>query len=1525
MSTDNIVPPGSLQPTSIAFVDSNVAQADDLLQSLQTDKVFLLNDRSSGLKQITQTLAAYTDLESVHIFSHGSQGALQLGNSIFSQTNLNDYKAELERWQSAFSQDGDLLFYGCNLAAADGFDFVQQIGQLTQADVAASNDITGHTSLDGDWDLEITTGSIEAAIAVDQATQVAYRGQLDLILGTAGNDGLLEGTAGDDTLNGLGGIDLLQGNGGADLFILGDDTGGFYDQDFFNDYADILDFTIGEDTIQLSGVANDYTFQSVGSNTWIYKGDSGNAELVADIFNTDGADITSSIDFVEDSTPTPPNPPTPTPGNTIVGTTGNDGLLEGTAGDDTLNGLGGIDLLQGNGGADVFILGDETGGFYDQGFFNDYADILDFTVGEDTIRLSGVADDYTFQVVGSNTWIYRGDAGDAELVADVFNTNGADITSSIDFLGDTPPTPNPGEFSLEFSTVTVDEGAASIDLTVNRLGSTEGVASVDYETSSQTAVALEDFIPIVGTLTFGDGQESMTIRIPIINDGAVEVDETFAVQLSNPTNGATLGTQRTVIAIEDNDQVVEAGTLTFTGPMAMVSESTGLASIKVVRVGGSTGTVTVDYTTANDGANAGEDYTATSGTLTFEEGVTEQFITVPILNDTTTENREVFLLYLDNPVGGAVIGTESIMVAINDDDVAPPPPPADPEYRYVRFVANSEVNGNPWTSLAELNLLDGNDNLISQANWTLESVNSEELVVSNRPATNAFDGNPNTFWHTEWAPPGNDNDPRHPHEIVIDLEAEYDISGFSYLPRQDASPNGQVADYAFYVSNNGIDWGSPVAVGLLQNIKSEQIIRFEDFNPGNLIPGLVGHWKLNETVASSPVVDSSGISSNGTANNFTGINGPYNAAPIFDGDNPRSWDFDGADDYISIASDPDLDLSDGAFTQSVWINSDSTDNGYHGIIGKQNPGSSVNRYPGIWVYDQNKIHAGFGDGTNWNNFTTGNVLKPNAWNHVVTSFDGTTYKAIVNGEEVFSTDAFAGRKPLALDSFDIGRVDNYFDGQIDDVRIYDRGLSDSEIQSLYQVQPDAAQVGSWGEVIEFPNIPVSAATLPNGKIVTWSSWDRFQFSPSRFARSYTSVFDTNTQQVDEFLVTNTNHDMFCPGTVMLPDGRVLVNGGGGVVQSTSVYDFRTNTWSLVDSMEARRWYNVSVTMGDGSVFTLGGNRADGRKGPGELWSEDTGWRTLTGAPIDPISSAGGRADEHPQMFLAPNGNVFIAGPSTTMYWYDVTGNGSYTEAGLRGDDTYSQNGLTVMYDQGKLLRAGGQSQYSGGIVTDVAYDIDINNDNQVTVDKQDPMNYKRSYATGVVMADGQVFVVGGSEKAVAFSDDQAVYRPEIWNPDTGEWTLLAQQQVARTYHSVALLQPDGRVFVGGGGLCGTCSTNHSDAEIYTPAYLYNDNGTLADRPVIGGGPDQAGYGQNIDITIDNGMPITEFNLVRLSSVTHSVNTDQRFLSVDFTANGDGSYELTTPENGNVAPPGYYMLFAMNDQGIPSEAKMIQIG
>ena len=130
---------------------------------------------------------------------------------------------------------------------------------------------------------------------------------------------------------------------------------------------------------------------------------------------------------------------------------------------------------------------------------------------------------------------------------------------------------------------------------------------------------------------------------------------------------------------------------------------------------------------------------------------------------------------------------------------------------------------------------------------------------------------------------------------------------------------------------------------------------------------------------------------------------------------------------------------------------------------------------------------------------------------------------------------------------------------------------------------------------------------------------------------------------------------------------------------------------------------------------------------------------------------------------------------------------------------------------------------------------------------------------------------------------------------------------------------------GGGGLAGAGSpVNHPDVEIFTPPYLYNEDGSLAARPEIGGGASAVGYDQSFSITMNTDMPITEFNLVRMSAVTHGVNTDQRFLSVDFTNQGNNTYQLNSPTNGNIAPPGQYMLFALNNRGVPSDAKIIQI-
>ena len=204
--------------------------------------------------------------------------------------------------------------------------------------------------------------------------------------------------------------------------------------------------------------------------------------------------------------------------------------------------------------------------------------------------------------------------------------------------------------------------------------------------------------------------------------------------------------------------------------------------------------------------------------------------------------------------------------------------------------------------------------------------------------------------------------------------------------------------------------------------------------------GLVANYRFDDS--GTTAIDSI-AGNNGTLTNFgntSRVDAPFN----------QGLSFDGVDDYVSVPTNAALDLSGGQFTQAVWIRSDIDDNNFHGILGYQPATGTRDRYPGIWIKDQTRIHAGFGDGTSWNAFTTGSVLTPDVWNHVATTFDGTTYRVYVNGQSVFSTPNFAGRTPINTQRFDIGRVDNYFEGDIDDVRIYNRALTPQEISTLLE-------------------------------------------------------------------------------------------------------------------------------------------------------------------------------------------------------------------------------------------------------------------------------------------------------------------------------------------------------------------------------------------------------------------------------------------------------------------------------------------
>ncbi|MFO1482182.1 MAG: Ig-like domain-containing protein [Verrucomicrobiaceae bacterium] len=470
-------------------------------------------------------------------------------------------------------------------------------------------------------------------------------------------------------------------------------------------------------------------------------------------------------------------------------------------------------------------------------------------------------------------------------------------------------------------------------------------------------------------------------------------------------------------------------------------------------------------------------------------------------------------------------------------------------------------------------------------------------------------------------------------------------------------------------------------------------------------------------------------------------------------------------------------------------------------------------------------------------------------------------------------------------------------------------------QSLPPVPPSLySTLGTWGDVIPWtPHIPVTCAQLPDGRLLTFASSERTTFPAGTF--TYAATWDYRTGEFVE--INNTRHDMFCGGVSLLPDGRLLVNGGNSTIKTCSTFDWRTNQWNAVSDMNDTRWYNTSVALPDGTVFTASGS---GGSDTAEQWRENAGWRRYPNINWALAHGEGGfESIWHPFLHIAPDGRIAHTGPTRTMHWVDPSGDGDFISASGNVPGTYyPKDGAVVMFNEGKILHAAGRSSNSGA--SRLAYVIDINGSNP-TVTQTSSLLYARTFANGVVLPNGEVMAIGGNTSQEKFNDDGSVLTPEIWNPATGRWRNAAGMQVPRNYHSLAVLLPDGRVWSGGGGLSGTI-TDHQDAQIYTPAALYNADGTPAERPEINEAPTAIGPGMNFTVRASAG--IQRFTFIKLASLTHSVCSDLRFLELPFTEHSPGVYAVRSHANLNVMTPGYWMLFAISPAGPFSVSKTILV-
>ncbi len=399
---------------------------------------------------------------------------------------------------------------------------------------------------------------------------------------------------------------------------------------------------------------------------------------------------------------------------------------------------------------------------------------------------------------------------------------------------------------------------------------------------------------------------------------------------------------------------------------------------------------------------------------------------------------------------------------------------------------------------------------------------------------------------------------------------------------------------------------------------------------------------------------------------------------------------------------------------------------------------------------------------------------------------------------------------------------------------------------------------------------------------------------------------------------------------MLEDGSILASGGNPQLTHTSRFNPSSSSWEASPFLNQQRWYSSNLILPSGKVLAT---FAKGANFEPEVFTPEGGWTNLPGASMADLfneqNAVNGAAVNnsttaqwYAYMHVAPDGRVFHPGPTETMHWFDTRGTGGVENAGQRlGGDRHRQFGISIMYDVGKLLVAGGNDIRLNPSSTATAMTIDINGAAPM-VTPTASMQFARVFHDAVVLPTGDVLVIGGNTSGVLFSDSGTVLTPELWNPQTGQWRALANMTIPRNYHSVALLLQDGRVLSGGGGLCGNCATNHQDAEIFSPPYLFETNGSLATRPTIASAPSGALAGDLL--TVEATGNIDRFSLIRLSSTTHSINTDQRYLPVDAISLGGGAFELAMPENPNVLIPGYYWLFAINAQGTPSVGHLLRV-
>ncbi|WP_374629472.1 galactose oxidase-like domain-containing protein [Frankia sp. AgPm24] len=483
-------------------------------------------------------------------------------------------------------------------------------------------------------------------------------------------------------------------------------------------------------------------------------------------------------------------------------------------------------------------------------------------------------------------------------------------------------------------------------------------------------------------------------------------------------------------------------------------------------------------------------------------------------------------------------------------------------------------------------------------------------------------------------------------------------------------------------------------------------------------------------------------------------------------------------------------------------------------------------------------------------------------------------------------------------------------------------------------QPDYMRDnGRWDIVADSGSRSIHAAMLRTGKVLLMagSGNDKKSFDAKRFE---TILWDPSA---NTFQKIATPWDVFCAGHAFLPNGDLLIAGGTKAyevlaadapdgkkkeyqgLKDSYLFDPISERYVKTGFLQHARWYPTLVTLANGAVVAVSGLNDKGDIDPGNTESFDAGSASWIEHP-----ELRKEFPTYPSLLLTADGRLFFSGANAgygpaslearqSGLW-NLGNNAFQAVPGLPLPEVNETAGTVMLapaQDQ-KIMFIGGGGVGDTQVATDRTAIVDLTKP-QPSWERGPDLSSPKRYPGAVVLPDDTVLVSGGSRRYRA----RDTLTAELYNPATNTFRPVADPHVGRDYHSEYLLLPDGRVAVFGSNPLSDDNTFETRVEVYSPPYLY-----AGTRPVIRAAPNAITRGTSISLSVS--QKVGKVRLIRPGAYTHVTDTEQRSVALPITSQVDGTVTVSVPENANVLPGDWYMLFVDNGANVPSVATWVHV-